>query len=306
MKRLFSLTLIFIAFLSPVEALCLEGRLKGFSDLSVDFTNQETRSVSVPLGSQDDLTADTFFALLDEQEVVITEIYPFEILPNRFWSGPLSAEAFGKVEIGTRVVRVTLGPDEQRGIVDEFRARAAALRGAMMRRQRDRLKLSLAELEEEILYLGNVLRKYRRDRIDLQVRLKEERQYVSSRLERINDRLDRARDDLDDLEDDRDDLLEERRKLASRTEPPESRIERLDEKIAILNRELDDLRQDIRVLREERREAREDAERRSILKLSTELENLSLDESRVRIDLDQRQSEKDQILKKLERLEKRD
>ena len=287
---------------SAGNVFCQEREIDKWNGLSVDFTNEETRSVSLPIGYQSGLTADTFFALVDMNDVVIAEIYPFEILSNRFWSGPLSADAFAKVGIGTRAQHINLEPRKAMFLVDEFRARAAALRGAMARLKRDRLEQSLRELNEEILYLNNVLGKYQRERIELRVRLRRERQTMAVRLDRINGRIDSVRDDLDELEDDRDDLVEERNRLASRSDPPTSRIQRLDERIADLNDEINELRDDIREMRDDRREARKDAERRGVLKINKQLEEIGIEESRVKIDLEERKAEREVVLIELERL----
>lgn len=286
-----------------------QGQVKGedpFEVLAVDFLNDETRSVSIPVGSQLGLTSDTFFALLDGENIVIAEIYPFEILPTRFWSGPLTAEAFSRVRIGTRAVRIFPDQDKKRLLTDEYRARAAALRGAMVRRQKDRLEISLREIDEEILYLNNILRKLQRERLELRSKLQDEKQAVDGQLERVSDRLDAARNDLDDLEDERYELIEERNRLSARENPPQSRIQRLDERISRLNVEVGELRDEVQELREERRETREDAERRGILRIRANLDELALEESRVRIDLDERLSERDRIIRELERLKNRE
>ena len=122
MKR-FSLILLLILFFVGVQASGVQAQepRDWSGEFRIDFINGETLSVSLPLGSEDGLTEEVFFALLDRDNRVITEIFPFEILHNRFWSGPLHPEDFKRVEVGTRAIRITLNQKDLDRIKTEYR-----------------------------------------------------------------------------------------------------------------------------------------------------------------------------------------
>jgi predicted nucleic acid-binding Zn-ribbon protein len=303
MKR-FYLTLLLVTLVFAVRLSWSQPKNEGdwTGEYRVDFLNEETRSVSVPLGLEDGLTGEIFFALLDDENRVISEIYPFEILHNRFWSGPLSSDAFASVKVGTVTIRVSLNKEDAQRVLAEFQARAAALQGALVRNRRERLLITYNELEGEILQTSNRIKMIRRERLTLQESLKEERRDLTIRVDRINSRLDQMRDELGDLKEKRNKLVEERKKLNERQTPPESRIERLNHQISDLDDEITEIREEVRDLREERIDAERDAERRGLLKIRNELDDLAIDEGNVRYELEQLQSERDNIKRELDNL----
>lgn len=303
MKR-FYLTLLLVTLVFAVRLSWSQPKDEGdwTGEYRVDFLNEETRSVSVPLGSEDGLTREIFFALLDDENRVISEIYPFEILHNRFWSGPLSSDAFASVKVGTITIRVTLNKEDAQRVLTEFQARAAALQGALVRNRRERLLITFNELEGEILQTSNRIKMIRRERLTLQESLKEERRDLTIRIDRINSRLDQMRDELGDLKEKRNKLVEERKKLKERQTPPESRIERLNHQISDLDEEINEIREEVRDLREERIDAERDAERRGILRIRSELDNLSLEEASIQFELEQLQHERNLVGHELEGL----
>jgi len=244
-----------------------------------------------------------FFSLLDNDNRVITEIFPFEILHNRFWSGPLSPEDFKRVEVGTRAIRVTLNQKDLQRIQTEYRTRDASMQGALIQTRRDRLLLSYKELEDAILLASNRRMKIKRDRATLQENLKNERRDLAMRVDRIDKRLDQWRDDLHDLDDDRDELVEERRKLQERQNPPQSRIDRLSKQISEIEEEIRDVRDEIRDLRNERHDAQLDAERRGITRIRNDLDALVLEEDDIRLELERLEAEREIVGRELENLE---
>ncbi len=230
----------------------------------VDFINVETRSVSVPVGLKDGITTDMNFALLSESGEVFAEIYPFEIFSDRFWSAPLEMKAFEKMMIGMGVIRIKLPAEKARKLRSDSAARATALKGALLRAKRERLRYALIELDEEIAVLEFRREKFRRE---LTRKLTEERGELQQRVSRINDELDHNRDDLDDLEDERDELIDEREDLRRRSNPPHSRIDGINDDLRELNENIDELRDKIRDLRRKRRDYTQEAQRRGILDL---------------------------------------
>ena len=267
--------------------------------LTVDFLNAETRSVSIPLGADDGVTEDLFFALLDDTHRLIAEVIPFEILQNRFWSGPLDDEAFSKVRIGTPVVRITLPADEAFRLKAKYRAREAALKKARMDRKRARLEASMDELDDEILNMTNRRGVIRNERLELQGRLEEERGDLAFRLAGKNAELEDKRDTLRDLQDERTDLFDQRRRLQERSTPPMARLERLDARIASINADIRKLWESIRKLREEKEKVQEDAERRGISRIKGGLADLAQEDARVKQELDDLQRERRRILLEL-------
>jgi len=303
MKR-FSLILLLITLFAGVQTHRLESQQQRdwSGEFRIDFINGETLSVSLPLGSEDGLTEEVFFALLDHDNRVITEIFPFEILHNRFWSGPLHPEDFKRVEVGTRAIRVTLNQKDLDRIKTEYRMRYASMQGVLIQTRRDRLLLSYKELEDAILLTSNKRMKINRERAALQANLKRERRDLAMRVDRIDKRLDQWRDDLHDLNDDKDKLVEERRKLQERQNPPQSRIDRLSKQTNEIEEEIRDVRDEIRDLRDERHDAQLDAERRGITRIRSDLDALALEEDDIRLELERLEVEREIVGRELENL----
>lgn len=301
MTKKISAVLIIAALLLPGRCLAAEAALESKqATYRVDFTNTETRSVSVPAGFTDGLTIEMDFGLLTDSGELIAEIYPFELSGRRFWSAPLTSEAFNRVTIGTRVIRISLLPSESERLRAESAARAAALKGAVLRERQKRLKLSLLEIGQEIAVL-----EFKRDRLrrDLKVKLREARRNLGEKLERTNSELDKSRDELDDLEEERDSLIEERNDLAARPKPPQSRIERLKDKITELNIEIVDLRTRIRDLRRKRRDLTEEADRRGILGLREQLSEMNMNADRDYLEIGELRKERIRVQGELNKLE---
>lgn len=303
MKR-FVLTPLLVTLLAGVPMSLLKAQEQGSrtDDLRVDFLNSDTRSVSLPLGSEDGLTGESFFALLDDGNRVITEIYPFEILHNRIWSGPMTPDVFERVGVGTRAIRITLSRTDIQRIKGEYENRANLLRGKQVSRRRERLLQEYRELEESILLTSNRKTKTQRERAELQERLRMERRELGMRIERITSRLDQLRDELDDLNDERSDLVEERRRLQERNNPPQARIQRLSGEIAEKEDEIRDVRDEIRDLRDERLDAEQDAERRGISRIRSDLDDLDAEELEIQMELDRLELERETIRLELENL----
>jgi len=304
MKRL-TLIMLLITLSSGVSLSGVYAREHGdwSGEIRVDFINTDTWSVSLPLGSEDGLTAEIFFALLDNDNRVITEIFPFEILSNRFWSGPLSPDVFNRVQIGTKAIRVTLNQIDIQRIQAEYRSRSDSLQGSRASSRREQLLQSYEDLEEAILLASNRKMKIRRDRAALQESLKKERRDLAMRVDRINYRLDQWRNDLDDLDDDKDKLVEERKKLQERQNAPQSRIDRLTREISEIEEEIREVRDEIRELREERRDAELDADRRGISRIRSDLVDLALEEEDFQVELEQLEAQRAIIGREIQDLE---
>jgi hypothetical protein len=116
-------------------------------DLEVDFSNSESRQVSVNIGRSKGLGKAMNFAILNGQLEVITHIYPYEILNNRFWSGSLDETTFSKIAHGMTVVRVDLDRASAARLREEHSVRTSFLR---LEREREELGAKLRDIDIEI------------------------------------------------------------------------------------------------------------------------------------------------------------
>lgn len=226
--------------------------------LQVDFTNNESRSISVRLGSVDGITADMDFAVLDSSGAQVAAFFPQEILNDRFWSGPLEADDYEKVASGAAVIRVTLSPEDAALLRERFAVRRAVLKRERLKRKVDDLRKDKDDLKERINEV-KVDQVGLTNEIDsLRARLKREQDLAQRQVDDLQGRVDKLREERTDLQKDREDLLDRREDLLRRRDPPQERINGLNEDIADLDRDIgriniriDDLREEIRDLREE-------------------------------------------------------
>ena len=117
LTRITAAILLLVFFLPGAQASDLtEG-------LMVDFTNRESRSISLQLGSADGITAEMNFAVIDSAGIQIVEFFPQEILMDRFWSGPFDQEKFARMRTGDSVVTIKLNPEEAAQLRKQFQGR---------------------------------------------------------------------------------------------------------------------------------------------------------------------------------------
>lgn len=222
--------------------------------LAVDLKNDASMAVSVPAGSDNGVTpASDFQAVADG---VAVAIYPDEIFEKRFWSQPLSREAYDGVRTGTPVRHVTLDNAAHIRIRAEGEARKAeylerweAARREAARRESDELRRKKAGLEE------------RRDALDGRIAEaenaladEEERQdWLAGSEERA---IDRSLGNIQDYADRRDELQEQRNALSGQSPYPRGEINRLTAEIRRLNDLIASERDNIRTSRDRKRSAR--------------------------------------------------
>jgi predicted nucleic acid-binding Zn-ribbon protein len=260
--RPLTLTVFFLTFLATAglmypQLLAAEQAL--FTDrLAVDFTNRESRSISLRLGSADGISADMDFAVLDSAGIQIAEFFPHEIMADRFWSGPLDREDFEKVQTGDSVIRINLSQGEASRLREQFHERMVLLQEERRKGRLEILGEDKAELEEEINELDVELFGVRKDLNSLQEKLKREKSYIKRDIDDLQDQIDELRDERSELSTQRRELLDRRDTLLRRSDPPQDRISDINAEIADLDREIgqynleiDDMRDDIRDLREE-------------------------------------------------------
>ncbi len=74
----------------------------GAAGLAVDLRNDESRSLSVPAGSDNGITLESDFEVQVGKDQAVP-VFPAEIFKNRFWSAPLSPEDFEAIRTGMPV-----------------------------------------------------------------------------------------------------------------------------------------------------------------------------------------------------------
>lgn len=224
------------------------------ADLAIDLKNDGSMAVSVPVGTDNGVTpASDFQADVDGRPVAI---YPAEIFERRFWSQPLSQEAYDRVRTGTPVRRVTLdNAAHVKARVDgearkaEYREKWEAAKREGARRETDELRRKKSGLEE------------RRD--DLDIRLSEAEKALADeegRMDWLTDSeerdIDRSLRSIEDYADRRDELQEQRNALSGQSPYPRDEVNRLTSEIRRLNDRIASERDTIRTSRDRRRSAR--------------------------------------------------
>jgi predicted nucleic acid-binding Zn-ribbon protein len=283
-----SACIIFVIFLL---ALFLPGaQASGLTEgLMVDFTNRESRSISLRLGSADGINAGMNFAVLDSADMQIAVFYPHEILTDRFWSGPLKKIDYDKITSGDRVIKINLGHEEAALLREQFAQRFKVLEEKRLKSRIEDLTLEKRELEELINDIDVESLGITNDLKSLHGKLKREKDLIGRQVEDLREQIDDLRNERSELADDRKNLLDKREDFLKRSNPPQDRISDLNEDIADLDREIgqfnleiNDLRDDIRDLREETRdlndEIREVREEQRELELERKELNLELNE----------------------------
>jgi len=233
--------------------------------LAVDFTNRESRSISLRLGSADGISAKMNFAVLDSVGMQIAEFYPHEVMTDRFWSGPLAREDFAKVRVGDPVIRINLSQNEAIRLREQFHDRLVLLKEERRQRRLELLGEEKIELEDQINDLDVDSVGLKKDLRSLQDKLKGEKDFSKRHVDDLQKHVDELRDERSEFSSQRQDLLDKRETLQKRSTPPQDKINDLNDDIADLDREIgqfnleiNDLREDIRDLREESRELEED------------------------------------------------
>jgi predicted nucleic acid-binding Zn-ribbon protein len=269
--------------------------------LLVDFTNRESRSISLRVGSADGISAKMSFAVLDSAGIQIAEFFPHEITNDRFWSGPLAYEAFTRVRIGDTVVRINLDHSESARLREQVHERIVQLR---KERREERLVLigdEKVELEEQINELNVESVYLKNDLKSLQEKLKREKSRTKRQVDDLQDQIVELRDERSEFSTERKELLDKRDTLLRRRDPPQDRISDLNSEVAELDRdigqlniEINDLRDDIRDLREETRDLEDEIRevREEQRELDQEKNELKLEVSELERELKELQQKK--------------
>ncbi len=248
------------------------------ADLAVDLKNDASMAVSVPVGTDNGVTAASDFVAGAGKTAVA--IYPNEVYERRFWSQPLSEEAYDMLRAGTPVRRVDLDNAAHVKVRVEGEARKAAYREKWeaarreaARREMDELRGKKAGIEE------------RRDGLD--VRIAETERALADEEGRLDwvtgseeQDIDRSLQNIQDYADRRDELQEQRNALSGRSPYPREEIDRLTAEIRQLNERIASERASIRGSRDRKRSART-----SFLSRRKEWQNLVSDRKALDVEL---------------------
>ncbi len=224
------------------------------ADLAVDLKNDASMAVSVPVGSDNGVTpASDFQATADGLAVAI---YPNEIFEKRFWSQPLSQEAYDRIRTGTPVRRVTLDKAAHVNVrvegetrKDEYRAKWEAAEREAARRESDELIRKKASLDERRDALDGRIAEAEKALADEEVR----QDWLTGSEEGD---IERSLQNIQDFADRRDELQEQRNALSGQSPYPRDEINRLTAEIRRLNDRIASERTGIRTSRDRKRSAR--------------------------------------------------
>lgn len=223
---------------------------------AVDLKNEAFLSVSVPLGTDNGISAGSDFALLGEDNTVLFHLYPDELYTNRFWSQPLSADRFSRVLVGMPVRAVSLPEIEHAKVRAEGEARKRQYREKREEARREAARVEIGKLKEKRRLLEG-------QREDLDERLADAERDLAdeeSRMEWLvgsEDRdIDHSLEEILSLADERDELQARRLALSRETPIPRAEIDRLTEEIRRIHDRLESERRAIRNARERKRSSR--------------------------------------------------
>jgi predicted nucleic acid-binding Zn-ribbon protein len=244
----------FLALLPAIAGLALPAAGTFAAESLIDLKNDLSMAVSVRLGTDNGVSRESDFQVTANGQVVT--IYPYEIYADRFWSQPLSEEAFARVAVGMPLTAVALDKVAHAKVRSEGQKRLAELRArqAEAKRQVDRQRIAdLKEQRERLLD--------RRDALEERIAAAEKSladeegrsDWIAGSSEQD---IDRSSQRIADLADRRDELQAQRDGLSRQQPSPRNEIARLTAEIRSLNGQIESERSSIRSARERKRSAR--------------------------------------------------
>ncbi|MBI5575535.1 MAG: hypothetical protein HY896_04145 [Deltaproteobacteria bacterium] len=219
---------------------------------AVDVKNDTSYAVSIPLGSDNGVTRDSDFQVSADNGIVL--IYPYEIFEKRFWSQPLSGDAYAKIRVGMEVRPAILDKASHDRLRAEGRARRAELREMQedVRMQADRK--AIEELKEKRDRLLD-----RRDALDDRIAATEkgmadEEGRMNWLLDSEDSAIERSLQSIQDLGDKRDELQSQRDAMPRGSSRGDAG--RISAEIKRLNDRISSERDSIRHAKDRKRQAR--------------------------------------------------
>lgn len=223
---------------------------------TVDLKNDGTMSVSVRLGTDNGVTAESDFAVLGEDNTVLLHVFPFELYTNRFWSQPLAASMFSRISTGMAVrgaelsdsahMRIRVEGEVRR---QEYREKQKEARREAARVEIEKLKGKRGLLEGRREELDGRMADAEKDMVDEEGRM----EWLIGSEDRD---IDRSLDEILSLAEERDDLQLRRLSLSRQTPVPRDEIARLTSEIRRIHDRLESERGRIRSARDRKRSAR--------------------------------------------------
>lgn len=224
------------------------------AEAAVDLKNDTSMAVAVPLGTDNGVDRESDFQVTGDN--VSVTIYPQELYDNRFWSQPLSEEAYVRVRAGMSVRPVTLDKVAHAKVRVEGKARLAELRAKQeeARRQVNRKKIEdLKEKRERLLDRRFALD----DRIAAaEKELADEEGRLDWLASSADTGIDRSLQAIQDLADKRDELQAQRDAISRQSPSARGEIGRLTAEIKRLSDRISSERENIRIQRDRKRSAR--------------------------------------------------
>lgn len=240
--------------------------------LAVDLKSDENRSVSVPVGTDNGVTAESDFAVAVDAGRKIP-IFPAELYPKRFWSAPLSIEDYEAVKPKMAVERYDPGPDDRQRIrriaaenARQIRQQKASAERIAQRKELDALRDKRAGLVERRERIEGWIAEAEGDLAGEQARMEWSNDGIDADIDRIRQRIDEMTDQRNELQARRDALPRENRGDHGRLT---TEIDRLNARIASERSSINSLRERQRsnqasLSRETRDKKKLEAEARSI------------------------------------------
>ncbi|MBF8260177.1 MAG: hypothetical protein HW377_2551 [Actinobacteria bacterium] len=242
----------FLPILIAVAGLCVPASSALSAEAAVDLKNDAAVAVSVPLGTDNGVTRDSDFQVAADNGTVL--IYPLEIFDNRFWSQPLSDEAYARIRTGMEVRPAALDKAAHAKVRAEGKARKAEIRARQEEARREEETKKIEELKdnrERLLDKRDALE----DRIAAAERdLADEEGRMSWLFDSEDSSIERSLQNIQDMADKRDELQSQRDALPRSSSRGDGA--RISAEIKRLNDRISSERDGIRIAQDRKRQAR--------------------------------------------------
>ncbi|HEY5997069.1 MAG TPA: hypothetical protein VIU29_08600 [Candidatus Deferrimicrobiaceae bacterium] len=224
----------------------------GAAGLAVDLKNDESRSISVTVGSDNGVTRESDFEVILGKDQTVP-VFPAEIFKDRFWSAPLSPEDFDSIRIGAPVQPLAAGKtahglmrklaaEQQKTLRREQAETKQAETGKKLAELRDRRSRLQAEKEKLDGWIASA-----------DSDIAEEKGRVQWRDDSAEQDIARSQQRIGDLTDQRNELQSQRDALPRKDKAGR---DRLTAQIASINSSIASERNTLRYAQDRKREAR--------------------------------------------------
>ncbi len=235
-----------------IVTLASAARTSGAAGLAVDLKNDESRSISVPVGSDRGITPENDFEVLVGGDQTVP-VFPADIFKDRFWSAPLSPEDYDAIRTGLPVQPLAADKTTHK----LMRKLAGEQRKALKREQAETKRAAagktLADLKERRSRLQARKEKIEGWIADADRGLADEKERVQWRDDSADDDIARSKQRIDDLTDQRNELQAQRDAL-----PARDRVgrDRLTSQITSANSRISSERNTLRLAEEQKRDSK--------------------------------------------------